>query len=138
MARKCSKCGEHVMTKSRKRTLPVIWFRVIHQMLPLTLNNHVMHDDTCIHGFPHLSLRPRKCREPNNNELSLEHTKCTLDILPASLLTLCKPRILTSWHIAYDSLHKFFPSWIDAIRQSSLEEHGLQLPERTHSSTAVR
>jgi hypothetical protein len=25
-------------------------------MLPLTLNNHVMHDDTCFHGLPHLSL----------------------------------------------------------------------------------
>jgi hypothetical protein len=34
----------------------VIRFRVIHRMLPLTLNDHVMHDGTCIHGLSHLSL----------------------------------------------------------------------------------
>jgi hypothetical protein len=86
-------------------------------MLPLTFNNHVMHDDTCIHGLPHLSLGPCKCRKPDNNESTMEHAKCTLDILPASLLTLYKPRFFTSWHGACDSLHKCCPSWIDVIRQ---------------------
>jgi hypothetical protein len=97
--------------------LLVIWFRVIHRMLLLTFNNHVMHDDTCIHGLPNLSLGSCKCRKPDNSESCLEHTKCTLDILLASLLTLCEPRFFTSWHSASDTLHKCCPSWIDAICQ---------------------
>jgi hypothetical protein len=54
--KKGSKCGGHLVINSRKRTLSVIRFRVIHRMLPLTLNNHVMHDDAYIHGLPHPSL----------------------------------------------------------------------------------
>jgi hypothetical protein len=72
----------------------VIQLSVKHRMLPLILNDHILHDYTCIHSIPHLIFRPDKCRELDNSESSPEHTNCTLDILPASLLTLRKPRIL--------------------------------------------
>jgi hypothetical protein len=117
MARKEANAVGTCLIKSRKRTLAVIRFSVKHRMLPLTLNDHIVHDHTCIHGFPYLIFRPGKCREPVNSESSLEHIKCTLDILPASLLTLRKPRFFTSWHSACDCLYKCCPSWIDVIRQ---------------------
>jgi hypothetical protein len=92
--KKGSKCGGHLVINSRKRTLAVIRFRVNYRMLPLTLNDHIVRGHTCIHDLPNLIFRLGKCREPNNIESSLKHTKCTLDILPASLLTLSKPRLL--------------------------------------------
>jgi hypothetical protein len=104
-------------TWCRRRTLAVIRFMVKYRMLPLTLNNHIVHDRTCIYDLPYLIFRPGKCKESDNRESSLKHAKCTLDILPARLLTLSKPRLLTSWHIACDCLHKCCPSWIDAIRR---------------------
>jgi hypothetical protein len=94
--KKGSKCGGYLVTDSRKRTLSVIWFSVKYRMLPLTLNDHVVHGHICIHDLPHLTVQLGKSSVPDNGESSLKHTKCTLDILPASLLTLGKPRLFTA------------------------------------------
>jgi hypothetical protein len=112
--KKSSKYGRQLLIKSRKRTLTVIQFTVNYRMLPFTLNDHIVHSHTCIHDLPHLIFRPGKCREPDNSESSMEHAKCSLNIFPASLLILRKPRLFTSWHSAYDCLHKCCTSWIDA------------------------
>jgi hypothetical protein len=54
------------------------------------LNDHVVHDNSCVHEIPHLDFRLGKSGVPNNSKLSLKHTKCTLDIPPVSLLALSK------------------------------------------------
>jgi hypothetical protein len=74
----------------------VIQFSVKYKMLPLPLNDHVVHDHTCIHDLPHLSFQPAKRGVPVNSKSSLKHTKCMLDILSTSLLTLSKLRLFPS------------------------------------------
>ena len=81
-----------------KGTLPVVWFSVKHWLFLLALNDHVVEDDTAGHDLPHLIFRPGLSGVPDNSNSKLEHTKCPLDILPASLLQLGKVGLLASWH----------------------------------------
>src|SRR4051812_25671643 len=89
---------QYLMINNYKRTLVDIWFRVVHWIFFLALNDHVVQDDTAIHHLPHLIFRPSLSGVPNNSKTRLEHPKCRLDILPASLLILGKVGVLPSWH----------------------------------------
>src|SRR3989337_2976847 len=103
-------CCRYLVINSCKRTLPEIWFSVKHWLFLLALNDHVVQDDTASHDLPHLIFRPGLSRVPDNSKSRLKHTKCPLDILPASLLNLRKVGLLASWHRVSDSLHKYRPS----------------------------
>src|SRR3954470_302692 len=81
-----------------KRSLVEIWFSFKYWILFLALNGHVVQDDTTIHHLPHLRFRPGQSGVPYNDILRLEHPKCPLDILLASLLALGKVGVLPSWH----------------------------------------
>jgi hypothetical protein len=113
-------------------------------MLPLTLNDHIVHGHICIHDRPHLIFPSGKCRLPDNSESSLKHTKCTLNILPAETnnfyLIAQRLRLSSQMLLILDRSHP--PNSIICCThghrsQSSLEEHGLQLAGRTYSSTAA-
>lgn len=43
-----SKCSQHLVINIRKRTLPMIRFIVMHWMLPLILNDHVVYDHEAV------------------------------------------------------------------------------------------
>jgi hypothetical protein len=79
-----SKSRRQLVIYLRKRTMSVPWFNVMNRMVPLTLDDHVMQDHASSHHICHLIFRPSKSWVPNNNKSSLEHTKCSLDVLPAS------------------------------------------------------
>jgi hypothetical protein len=87
---------------------------IINAFIALILDDHVMHDHTSSHDLPHHLYAPCPRRVANNSPLRLEHTKCTLDILPACFLSLSKPSIfLLCWFT--NCLHKSRLPRIDAI-----------------------
>src|SRR3954467_12084044 len=90
--------SRYLMINNCKRPLVEIWFRVIHWILFLALNDHVVQDDTTIHHLPQLIFRPSQSGVPDNGKSRLKHPNFLLDILPASLLTLGKVGVLPSWH----------------------------------------
>jgi hypothetical protein len=111
---KISKLCRHRMINLRKRILTLVATNMPGSSLAVILDDHVMHDHTRMHHLPHLIMRPGKSRIPNSRKLSLKHTKCPLDILPAALLTLNKMAILlTRWRGDY--FHKCRSCWIDTI-----------------------
>jgi hypothetical protein len=59
----------------------------------LCLNDHVVHDYTTGHHLMHGLKRPYFSWVTNNSSPSLEHTKCTVEIFPTSLLHLGKSLI---------------------------------------------
>src|SRR4051812_13449515 len=88
----------YLVINNCKRPLVKIWFRVIHWILFLALNDHVVQDDTTIHHLPHFIFRPSLREVSDNGKSRLEHPKCPLDILHARQLTLGKVGVLPSWH----------------------------------------
>jgi hypothetical protein len=61
---------------------------IIDTIITLLLNNHVMHDHASIYELPYLQNTPLPSRMSNNGLTRLQNTKCSLHILPASLLFL--------------------------------------------------
>ena len=101
-----------------KRTLTVVWYPCLtirHRVIPLTLNDHVVQDHTTLHHLPHVGLRLSHSWVPDNGKSRLQRTKCSLDILPASLPALRKPSFRASCHSLGDGLHKCCPLGVDAI-----------------------
>src|ERR1041385_695755 len=88
----------YLVINNCKMSLVEIWFSVKHWLLFLALNDHVVQDDTTIHHLPYLRFRPGQSGVSDNSKSRLEHTKCPLYILPASLLALGKVGVLASWH----------------------------------------
>jgi hypothetical protein len=109
------KLNGHLVIKLCKRTYVVVCMIIIW-FSPLTLNNYVVQDHTTVHHLLHLRFRPSKSWVPDNGKTRLDHTKCTLDILPSCHLTLEKLRLLLrSW--PGNCLHKCSPRWIATISE---------------------
>jgi hypothetical protein len=91
----------HQMIKNGKRTLMVIQMIIHCWSFVVTLDNHVAHDHVSIHHLPHVLLGPRKCRIPvqGNTRSSLQHTKYTVDIIHATLLSRSKVRLPLTWRV---------------------------------------
>jgi hypothetical protein len=59
----------------------VLNISVKYRMLPLTLNDDIVHGHTYIHDLPHLIFLPGKCREPNQiepeaHQMHTQHPLC--------------------------------------------------------------
>jgi hypothetical protein len=117
--KKGSKCGGVLLIKSRKRTLAVRWYGSgsytgcsrslsIIMLCMMTRAFMVSH----IWVFDHISA---------GNRITVNRAWSTPNARSTSFLQaswhLANQKKITSWHSAYDSLHKYCSSWIDAIRQ---------------------
>jgi hypothetical protein len=63
--------------------------------IALILDDHVVHDHISSHHLPHHLCALCPTRVLNNSSSRLEHTKCTLYILLACLLSFSKPPIFS-------------------------------------------
>jgi hypothetical protein len=84
---------------------------VIHVVIVLLLNYHVVHDHTSSYDLPPCLLAPSPSMAPNNSPTRLVHTKCPLHIIPSSFLLFNKPTFFLFFRIA-DCLHKCGPTKI--------------------------
>jgi hypothetical protein len=82
------KVFRYLMLNLRKRTLKLVRTNMPHLSLAVILDDNVMHDHTSLHHLPHLIMRLRQSRIPNNSKLNLKHTKCPLNVLSVALLML--------------------------------------------------
>jgi hypothetical protein len=91
---------------------------VIDVVIPLILNDHIVHDGTSSHHIPHPLRTPSSSRVPNNSPPWLKHTKCPLHILPCSLL-LFKPFAFLISRVTH-CLDKGGPWWVMSTHASVL------------------
>jgi hypothetical protein len=91
---KSEKISEHLVINISKMILTLAGTKISGLSLVVTLDDHVAHDHTSMHHIPYVVLRPGKSIGTNNRKSRPEHTKCSLDMLPATLLTLKKVEIL--------------------------------------------
>ena len=76
-----------LVKNSSKRTMSVVWMfplSLIHWILPLTLNDHVVQYHTTIYHLPNPIFRPGHSGVPDNSKSSLDPTKCPLHVEPSS------------------------------------------------------
>jgi hypothetical protein len=86
----------------------------MYAFIALILDDHVVHNHASSHHLLHHLCASCPSKVLNNNPPRLEHTKCTLHILPACLLSLGKPSIfLLRWFTNY--FYKSRPLEIDTI-----------------------
>ena len=79
-------------------------------------DNHVLHDNTCVHDISDAVHMPQPRWTFQYRSSTLEHTKCPLHILVRCLLTTRKV-FLPIFCCASDRLHEDGPHRIDLIRQ---------------------
>jgi hypothetical protein len=72
--KKISKHGWNVVIFLDKLALTIIWMIIMHWIIALTLDDHVVHDHTSIHDLSHVS-RPLESGVPEDRKILLDHTK---------------------------------------------------------------
>ena len=93
-----------------------IFIGPISQFWTFMFDNHVVHDNTCVHDINNAVLIPQPCWTLHCHPSNLKHAKCPLHILACRIVSLLKVNLLLLYWES-DRLHKHGPPRVYIIRQ---------------------